>query len=79
MAALNLLARSTSGNVTALLHGLGGATNGGVRVETHVLSVGVSFVRGDSHVTVFAGEDWLEDLQLRAAAWRESRAGLRGR
>lgn len=73
---LDMIARSTSADVTARLRDLGGATRGAVRVETALVSVGVAFVRGESHVEVFAGEDWMR-AQLEAASLRDdsSRAG----
>lgn len=60
IADLNLLVRSESANVKARLHDLGGAMDGAVLVDTDVVSVGVGFTRGESHLKIFAGEDWLK-------------------
>lgn len=60
VADLDLRVRSTTADVTARLHDLGGAIDGAILVKTGVVSVGVALARGESHTTVFAGEDWLK-------------------
>jgi hypothetical protein len=60
IADLDLLVRSTSATVTAQLHDLGSTMDGAVFVQTDVASVGVAFTRGESHTSIFAGQDWLK-------------------
>jgi hypothetical protein len=57
---LRMSIASSSAQVRARLHDLGGAMDGAVFVETALLSVGVELAHGKSHLHVFAGEDWLK-------------------
>jgi hypothetical protein len=68
--------RSTSVDVTARMHDLGGAMDGAILVKTAVVSIGVGFTRGESHTKVFAGEDWLKE-HIEAATREEAVAAER--
>jgi hypothetical protein len=56
---LGLAARGSSANVTVRLHAIGKAMDGAVKVDTKLVSIGVGFTEGKSHVNVLAGEEWL--------------------
>jgi hypothetical protein len=56
---LGLAARGSSASVTVRLHDIGKAMAGAVKVDTKLVSIGVGFTEGKSHVKVLAGEEWL--------------------
>jgi hypothetical protein len=60
--------------VRARLHDLAGPMDGTVYVKTGLMSVGVEMVHGGSHLTVFAGEDWLS-AKVAEAIRKESESG----
>ena len=74
---LDLRARASSALVTARLHDIGEAMSGAVKVETQLASVGIAFEAGQSHVKIFAGEDWL-NARIAEVTAKESadRAGV---
>jgi hypothetical protein len=62
---------SSSVDVRARLHDLGGRMDGAVLVETTPLILGVELTRGESHVHVFIGEDWL-NAQIASVSRKEA-------
>ena len=72
---LGLSARGSSANVTVRLHDIGGAMDGAVKVDTKLVSIGVGFTEGKSHVKVLAGEEW---LNARIAEANEKEAEAEG-
>jgi hypothetical protein len=71
---VGLAVDSTSARVQARLDDLGGKMNGAVLVHTAVVSLGVRLAHGESHVKVFAGQDWLKGQLAEVAAEEKSRA-----
>ncbi len=65
---LRLRVVSSSTEVRARLHDVGGAMDGAVFVDTAVVSVGVELTHGESHVSVFAGDAWLKAHMAAAEA-----------
>ncbi|MEP7119936.1 MAG: hypothetical protein ABJE95_03455 [Byssovorax sp.] len=68
---LGLAARGSSANVTVRLHDIGKKMDGAVKVDTKLVSIGVGFTEGKSHVKVFAGEEWL-NAQIAEANAKEA-------
>src|SRR5262249_49841750 len=65
---LALAAHSEAVEVTGRIHGPVTALGGALLVQTTVGSAGVELDRGESHVSVFAGEDWLRARMAAIAA-----------
>ena len=70
---LRLSARGSSANVTVRLHDIGNAMDGVVKVDAKLVSIGVGFTEGKSHVKILAGEEWL-NAHIAEANANEARA-----
>jgi hypothetical protein len=57
---LGLFVHASSANITARLHDIGDAMGGAVQVKTKLVSLGFEFTKGESHLKVFSGQEWLD-------------------
>jgi hypothetical protein len=71
---LGLSAHGSSANVTVQMHDIGKALTGAVKVDTNLVSLGVGFSGGESHVKLFAGEEWLNTRIAEVKAAEEQAA-----
>ncbi len=74
---LGLSAHGSSANVTVQLHDIGKTLTGAVKVDTNLVSVGVGFSGGESHVKFLAGEAWLNQRIAEVKAAEEQAAAAR--